>query len=191
MLARVRPQRDLETLLRGLAKFVGVVVVAGLVGAGVGIGLAKLSGNNGGDETQALPAAASASTTATVAPSTPAPAGSSAPSVEVLSALLGRRSRSTGRALVAVRVRVTNGGGRSLAVGEPVLLSERDEVALNVDASSAGSLLRILAPGARAAGTLRFTLESAIAQRIAASPAAQLRIAGRVVAVRLTPASTG
>jgi hypothetical protein len=83
---------------------------------------------------------------------------------------------------------VTNGSGRSLTVGDPVLLSERDEVAANSEESGAGSLLRILAPGARATGTLRFTLESAIAERVTASPSARLRIAGRVVALTLTPA---
>jgi hypothetical protein len=191
-----------RTLLRGLAKFVAVVLAAGLAGAGIGIVLAKLSGNDGGD-TPALPAAASA-TSAQAAPTTQAqpPPPSAArtettpssvakdttPSVRVLSALLGRQSYSTGRALVAARVRLTNRARRPLVVGSPALLSGQDEVPPNAPASSAAtSFPRTVAPGASATGTLRFTISPEIAQRLNADlAAARLRIAKRVVALRLT-----
>jgi hypothetical protein len=200
----VRP--DPQTLLRGLAKFVAVVVAAGLVGAGVGIALAKLSGNDGSD-TPAIPAAASTanpqtSTTADSAsptretpprPSTAATettqssaATTRSPSVRVLSALLGRRSYSTGRALVAVRIRVKNRAGRPLVVDGPVLLSGQDEIRTNASPTAAATALtRPVAPGASATGTLRFILPPDIAQRLHAKPAARLRIAKRTVALTL------
>ena len=168
---------DPTTLLRGLAKFVAVVVVAGLVGAGVGIGLAKLSGNDGDG------AAAATETT---------PASGSSdlqrPRIDVLSALLGRVSLSTGRALVAVRVRITNHGGRSLTVGDPILLTGQDEVSPNpaTTAGRADRVPRTLAAGASATGVVRFTLSRELAERLTASPTARLRIANRIVTLNLT-----
>jgi hypothetical protein len=195
---------DPQTLLRGLAKFVAVVVASGLVGAGVGIALAKLSGNDGSD-TPALPAAVSTanpqtSTTADDASSTtetqPRPSTASkttqssaaarSPSVRVLSALLGRRSYSTGRALVAVRIRVTNRTGRPLVVDGPVLLSGQDEIRTNASPSATATSLTLpVAPGASATGTLRFILQPDIAQRLHAKPAARLRVAKRTVVLTL------
>ena len=70
-------QTDPTALLRGLAKLVAVVVAAGLAGAGLGIALAKLSGNDGG-ATAELPVTASATTatgSATPAPETTTIAG--------------------------------------------------------------------------------------------------------------------
>ena len=184
---------DPKTLLRGLAKFAAVVVVAGLVGAGLGIALAKLSGNDGG-ATQALPAPVTATTAApatTTAATTTAPAAAGSddqpPRVEVLSALLGRTSDSSGRALVAARVRVTNRGQRPLAIEAPALLSGEDEVALNESADgSPNPLITSVEPGASVSGTVRFTLSPEITQRLNANPGARLRIANRTVELRLT-----
>jgi hypothetical protein len=198
----VRP--DPQTLLRSLAKFVAVVVVAGLVGAGVGIALAQLSGDDGSD-TPASPAAVSATTAQTTAADGTSPttetqprsstaaasettassaATARAPTVRVLSALLGRRSYSTGRALVAVRIRVTNRAGRPLVVDGPVLLSDQDGIRPNASPSGA-SFPPTLAPGASATGTLRFIIPPGIAQRLHAKPAARLRIAKRTVVLTL------
>ncbi len=190
-------QSDPKALLRGLAKFVAVVVAAGLAGAGLGIALAKLSGNGGG-ATAELPVAASATTatpTATPPPETTTTAGTQttapetatyrAPRVEILSALIGPVSPSTGRALIAARVRVTNRGRRPLVIEAPALLSGRDEVALN-ESKAPNPLIRTVTPGANASGMLRFTLSPEITQRLNANLAARLRIARRTILLKLT-----
>ena len=195
---------DPKLLLRGFGKFLAVVVAAGLAGAGIGIGLAELSGNDGPTDpvlptTTAQPTTAPAAgtqttaTTGTVATSTsPTKPVYRVPRVEVLSAELGPVSESTGRALAAIRVRVTNRGNRPLTIKTPALLSGDDELPLGLDArEGAGALLRPIAPAASATGVLRFSLPSAIAQRLTATPAAaRLRVANRTVTVELTTEQT-
>lgn len=177
---------DRQTLLRGLAKFIAVVVVAGLVGAGLGIALAELSGSEG-EETAAPPApatstAALTTTSAGVASDAPAVL---APRIEVLSALLGRTSQSTGRALVAARIRITNGTNRRISLDNPALLTGQDEIAPN-ESAAGNAVLRPLAPAASATGTVRFVLPPDVTRRLTANPTAQLRIANRTVVLNLT-----
>lgn len=173
-------------LLRGLAKFVAVVVVAGLAGAGIGIALAELSGNDAAD-TPVLPATTAQTSTAPASTQTTTTAAVyRVPRVRVLSAELGPISESTGRALVAIRARLTNRGNRDLTIKTPALLSGDDEVPLGASArDAAGALLRSIAPRASATGVLRFTLPGEIAQRITANPGARLRLGNRTVVVRL------
>lgn len=212
---------DPRLLLRGLAKFVAVVVAAGLAGAGIGIALAKLSGNDGGDvpivpatteRTSTSPGAtattnrSTAGTTAaprrtTTGPATTATGRASTtgtqttsrattsrpPSVDVLYARVSPPSDTTGRAIVALRIRVRNRGAGSFTIQAPVLLSGTTEMRLRVAArGAAGPLLRPLPAGASATGVLRFTVGSAVAQSFAATPSARLRIAGRTVPLTLT-----
>ena len=134
---------DPQLLLRGLGKFVAVVLAAGLAGAAIGIGLAELSGN-GQAADPALPATTAQPTTApttatsttgsttatTVTSTSPTKPVYRVPRVQVLSARLGPVSQSTGRALVAIRVRVTNRGNRPLTTKTPALLSGDDELDL-------------------------------------------------------------
>jgi hypothetical protein len=206
-------------LLRGLGKFVAVVVAAGLAGALIGIGLAKLSGNEKTSDpvipatttaaakttarTQTTPAstatattparttstpAATTSTTSTSTSTTPVKAVYRVPRVQVLSAQLGPTSQVTGRALIAIRASLTNRGNKPLTIKTPVLVSGADEAPLGDAArNAAGPLLKPIAPGASASGTLRFTVTSVVAQRLAASPAARLRLGNRTVIVKLTP----
>jgi hypothetical protein len=199
---------DRQTLLRGVAKFIAVVLLAGFVGAGVGIALAKLSGNDGGEAPApaAAVSATSAQTATTTLPtttqtqSTGTSAGTEtaaplatvyrAPRVEVLSAQLGAPSAATGRAPVTAQVRVTNRGTRPLPVEAPTLLSVQDEVPLDPSGTAeAGPLLGAVAPGAGATGTLHFTLPAEVARRLTVKPAARLRMAGRIVALNLTTES--
>jgi hypothetical protein len=191
---------DPRLLLRGFAKFVAVVVAAGVAGALIGIGLAKLSGDDASND-PVLPATAPQSSTSGTQtsiistgtqPSTTATAPAKpvyrVPRVEVLSAQLGPVTASTGRALVTVRVRFTNRGNRAVTIKAPVLLSAQDEVALGSDArSAAGALLKPIDPAKSATGTLRFDLPPAIAQRLTATPAARVRIGNRTVIVKLQP----
>jgi hypothetical protein len=190
---------DPQLLLRGLAKFVAVVLAAGLAGAGIGIGLAELSGNDATTD-PVLPATTAQPTTATT---TGTQTGSKTtattatgptkpvyrvPRVEVLSAELDSISESTGGALVAIRVRLTNRGNRALTIKTPALLSGDDEVPLGASAGdAAGPLLKAIAVGESATGVLRFSLPGAIAQRVTANPGARLRVGNRIVTVRLTP----
>gem|GEM_PF-2058687 len=187
---------DPKRLLRGVGKLIAVVLAAGLAGAGIGIGLAKLTG---GDDTSApvLPATAStaakttqtaprATTSKTPTGTTTAPAVYRVPRVEVLSAQLGPIDAATGRAQATVRVRVTNRGIGPLRISTPQLLSAQDKVPLDAAArGGAGALLRRIAVGRRATGSLRFTLPAAVAQRLTATPQARLRIARRTVALPL------
>jgi len=174
-----------KTLLLGFAKLVAVVVAAGLAGAGIGIALSKLSGNDSSGE-PLLPATTSPAATSAAATRGSGESGYRAPRVQVLSAQLGPVSESTGRALVAVRARVTNRGRRALTITKPALISREDEVPLGTNArDAAGPLLQPIAPDGRATGTLRFAVPGRVAQRLSATPAARLRVASRTVIVKL------
>jgi len=203
-------------LLRGLLKFIAVVVAAGVVGAGLGIGLAELSG--GGDTTAVAPTTASSppgteSSTVPATSTSPAPAtataatstGSTAPPAaqgtartnraQVLSAVLYPAKSASGRARrrarVVVRVRVTNRGLATLAPKPAILLAGTDEVPANTRAGAvAGDLLKPLARGASATGELRFETAGAFTQRLTSQPQARLRIAGRTVALSITLSSS-
>jgi hypothetical protein len=201
-------------LLRGLGKFVAVVLGAGLAGALIGIGLSKLSGDDatsssilptstGGAATTTTkrtqtvartttPTGATTTSTPaspTTTSTTPAKTVYRVPRVQVLSAQLGKVDSATGRALVAVRARVTNRGKGPLTVKTPVLVSGADEAPLGAAArNAAGPLLKPIAPGASATGVLHFTVTSVVAQRLTATPGARLRLASHTVTVKLTPA---
>jgi len=195
--------------LRGFGKLIAIVVAAGLAGALIGIALAELTG---GDDSS-TPIASATSTvapavTATVAPLTEtqttatqtqtqptsttiepaAPVRGLVPRVEVLSAQIAPLS-ADGGTLVTVRVRVTNRRGRALSPEDPVLLVGPDAVPLDDGANAAaGAVRKALEPGEPASGSLRFTVPSAIAQRIRASGKAQLKIATRTINLRIVSA---
>ena len=198
-------------LLRGFGKLIAIVVAAGLAGALIGIALAELTG---GDDSS-TPIASATSTVAdavtpTVAPLTDsqtqttatqtqtqptsttiepaAPVRGLVPRVEVLSAQIAPLS-ADGGTLVTVRVRVTNRRGRALSPEDPVLLVGPDAVPLDDGAkAAAGAVRKALEPGEPASGSLRFTVPSAIAQRIRASGKAQLKIATRTINLRIVSA---
>ena len=198
-------------LLRGFGKLIAIVVAAGLAGALIGIALAELTG---GDDSS-TPIASATSTVApavtpTVAPLTEtqtqttatqtqtqptsttiepaAPVRGLVPRVEVLSAQIAPLS-ADGGTLVTVRVRVTNRRGRALSPEDPVLLVGPDAVPLDDGAkAAAGAVRKTLEPGEPASGSLRFTVPSAIAQRIRASGKARLKIATRTINLRIVSA---
>ncbi len=201
---RIPPQ----LLLRSVAKFVAVVAGAGLAGALIGIGLAALSGDDD-TGTAALPATTAATSTSAKRTQTKARSTSTAttgttsststspeqlvyriPRVQVLSARLEPVDETTERALVAVRVRVTNRGLAALRIATPVLLAGDDEVRLGAAGREAARRLRRpLAVGSSATGTLRFAVTAAIAQRLSETPSARLRVARRTVSVTLATSS--
>jgi hypothetical protein len=196
---------DPRSLLRGLLKLVAVVAVAGAVGAGVGVGLAELSGNDA--ETASVPGSpatepasettataeptqtAAAQTTATAAEPVPPAPKFQIPLIEVLSAEFSAPSSGSAGATVTARVRVTNRNAQPFESDPPVLLAGGDRIPLDAAESSADELLRPVAANASATGELRFALPSKVANRLAASPRAQLAIARRAVDLELTQES--
>lgn len=192
---------DHQTLLPAVGKLVVVVASAGLLGAGLGSVLAKVTGG----EAPSVPAAVSgrptdrssvvnlATSQTTVASrivtTLPAGAADRLPRVELLYAQLDPPSRTTGRTVLAVRIRLTNRTGRALHDRAATLLSGRDEVPVDAPASGTASPLRTLAAGATATATLRFTLPPRVARRLNTELAARLRIARRVVTLKLTKTS--
>lgn len=200
-------RNDPKILLRGLAKFVAVVVAAGLAGALIGIGLAKLSGDEdsgaaalapttptigGGaaDTTQTVPTETETTTaprTQTQTQPTTTPKRSFlVPRVQVLSARLVAVEGEDG---VTVKVKVTNRASRPLKMTGPVLISGEDEIPLDDVDAAARPLLRTLAPDKSATGTLRFSTSPAVTQRLTDNPGARLRIATRTITIKLTTAA--
>jgi pyruvate/2-oxoglutarate dehydrogenase complex dihydrolipoamide acyltransferase (E2) component len=195
---------DPRRLLRGLGKLVAVVLLAGLAGAGIGIGLAKLTADDASSApifattSATLPAVAqatgepAATTTVGAQPSAPVGAVYRVPRVQILAAQLDSGAATGGAGTgVTARVRVTNRGSRPLTIKAPVLLAGADEVALDTSGGAPGPLLAPIAAGASATGTLRFATSAAQAQRLRTTSRARLRIGNRTVALVLTPSNTG
>jgi hypothetical protein len=202
-----------------MLKLVAVVAAASLAGIGLGTGLAKLSGNSaspipaaatttasGGDRSSTQPASTTAAQTATEPGGTStAPAstttqpgvvqGTANPNadVEVLSARLGTPSNTNGHARLRAEVRVTNRATTPLQITSALLLSGDDQVPLDAEAhEAAGALLKPIAAGASATGTLRFTTATAVTQRLLAKPVTHVRIADKTVEVQVKlPQGTG
>jgi len=186
----------LRLLLRGLVKLVAVVAVAGAAGVGLGAGLAALTGD---DSPSGLVGTASTSSTArratttnqtTVGSAAQRPEGAGARAgavlVEVVSAVLHRvptpAAQRRDRARLSVHVRIANQGERTVANAAPVVLAAQQSVPADrsaVDAS--GSLLRPIAAGSVADGTLRFEISGAVTESVVRARRARLRIAGKTI----------
>jgi hypothetical protein len=189
---------DPRTLLRGLAKFVAVVLASALAGAAIGIALAKLSGNDTSSDPLVPSATARSSTARTQAAGsssgsrTATTAGYRVPLVDVRSAQLA--TTDAGGSHVTAKVRVTNRGARPLTIKVPVLVSQADEIPLDEERQLARKVLAAIPAGETASGVLRFTMSPAITQRLTERPLARLRIANRTVTLKLAtpePASPG
>lgn len=204
--------RHPKVLLRGLIKLVVVVAAATLAGAGLGVGLAKVSGHDtAGATVAATPTTApSTTTTGSSEPSTstiamrtstgqnPATAtkaqGTANPDVDVavLSARLGTPSNATGHARVSVQMRVTNRASTPVQITTAVLMSGDFAVPLDYGArAAAGAILQPIAARASATGRLRFTTTPDVALRLMEKPMAHVRIADRTVPVDLAVAQPG
>jgi hypothetical protein len=201
-------------MFRGVGKFVTVAIVAALVGAAIGVGLAALTDSDDSTtptattpvastpapQTQAQPAApppppppaqtqteTQAQPTTTTA--TPARLVGPVPKIAIESATIGQPAAATGHSRVTAKVTVTNRYSAALPPETPALISDSDEIPLDGAAKqAAGPLLAALDPKASATGELRFTLPTAVTQRLLAAPTAKLKIAGRTVVLKLTPA---
>ncbi len=186
-------------VLRGLLKFLAVVLAAGAVGAGLGVALAELTGNDDSTPpaaqiTSAAPTA-TATTPARTTTATQARTGSLTPRVRVLSAMLypaaTPRGRARQRARVVVRVRVTSRSDETIRAQTPVLLVGPHRVRPDPGAAdAAGALLRPLPPGESATGELHFDTTGSATRRLRDQRRAGLRIVERTVKVNITISST-
>ncbi len=200
-----------------MLKFLGVVLLAGAVGAGLGIVLAELTGSD--EEVPPL----APTTTATTATTTATTRGSSTtattrrpttsttqrdpstttasaalrlvPRVQIQSAVLfparTQRGRARRRARVVVRVRVTNREDTTVKAQIPTLVVGDARVVNDPSAASAaGTLLKAIGPRAGASGELRFETSGDVTQALTNARRARLRIAGRTVVVKLTISPT-
>ena len=183
-----------RVVLRGLLKFVAVALAAGVVGAGLGIALAELTGNDDvptplAPQNESSPRTATDMATATTATSTTAstqPAGGSRTTrVQIQSAVLYPAGAPDGedpqRARVVIRVRVTSRSVSPIPRQTPMLIVGSSRV--RADPDSADALLRQIAPGETATGELHFETTGSATQRLANQRRARLRIAQRTVNV--------
>jgi len=207
-------QERARLLLRGLAKLIAVIVVAGLVGAGLGIGLSKLSGDDepAGPAAEATTAvtqattstpAAPAETTATAPPiittTTPRPAAAQGADddiqVTVGVAVLRLASTPSGKARNRARLRlsvtVRNRGSRRLVLPRPSLLAARQRVPSNPAADERGSRLGPIAAGQTRRATLQFETAGAVTEQLTTQRKARVLIGRRSSALTVSPGSAG
>jgi len=203
------PRRErARLLLRGLAKLIAVIVVAGLVGVGLGIGLSELTGDDepAGPAAEATTAvtkattstpAAPVETTATAPPTittTPRPAAAGAGDdieVTVGAALLRLAATPSGkarnRARLGVSVTVRNRTSRRVVLPRPSLLAARQRVPTNPAADEGGSRLGPIAAGQTQRATLQFETAGAVTEQLTTQRKARVLIGGRSSALTVTP----
>jgi hypothetical protein len=181
----------MTTVVRGLAKLVAVVLVAGAVGGGLGIVLSKLSGNSG--DSAAAPQASTATKPATqhtttsarsdghTTPAAPAPSGGV--SVHIVDAILHPAESASGRrrhrARLTVRVQVTNRGTSVVTPARPTLFSGSVQTQTDPNADGPGTRLGALQPGKAVAVTLRFETAGSVTTQLQSQRRARVLVAGR------------
>lgn len=178
------PKVRLRLALRGLAKLICVIVVAGAAGVGLGVALSELTADSAKDTSGGGSQPGAETSTAGTRPSS-----ASAVRVQVVSVVLHRQSapsaRRRRRAVLSIHVRVVNRGKRTIANLAPFLVAGPRRRADPSAADSTGSLLRPLRAGSSADGTLRFRTARTLTDRLTSRRRAQLRIAGRTVALNV------
>lgn len=164
----------------GLLRLLAVVAVSAAAGALLGIGLAKLSG----DDAPTPPALSTAPTAPT--PATPSASTEKLPIKVVSTTVRPLTKGGAEQASVRVHVRIENASGRAVPGGSPRLLvdDETVEVPRSSRDTAGGLLTSSLAPDASADGTLRFDVASMTASELR-DARVRLRIFRKVVA--LTP----
>lgn len=195
----VMPRRErTRMLVRGLAKLLAVVVVAGVGGVGLGLAVSKLSGGSG-PQLQVGPAvtATRGATTGPAGRAAAHPAPKLAPqarlaqvSVSVLSAVLQPATTPSGqqrrRARLSVRIRAQNGGKLLVIAPRPVLLAAGVRVPTDRHADAPGTRFGPLRGGATATVTLQFEIEGAVTTQLMTQRTARIVVAGRTLRVPVT-----
>jgi len=190
----VVPRRDRsKTLLIGVTRGLALLVVAGGVGAALGIVLSNLSSDD-----QPAPSFGSAGTTAsgadtgatrtqtTTAPSRP---GSEQVGVRVLGAVLRSAGEPSGvtpqDGELVMRVRIENRGSRSVTIEPPVLRIGSVRTPLDPETLTLATIFGRLSAGATKAVTLRFQLTGEATPKATRDRRARIEVAGQSVALRI------
>lgn len=162
----------------------GVVLAAGAVGVGLGVGLSALMS----DDDPAPPGAA--------APSTAAPLTKLR--VRILGAVLHPARTASGqqrrRARLAVRVRAENTAATRVTLARPAILAAGETVHSDPQADSPRTHLGTLGPGMTQAVTLRFEVAGKVTAQLVNERTGRLRIAGRTIGLNVkvgAPLSAG
>lgn len=189
-----------KSFLRGLLKFVGLVAVAGAIGAALGIALLQLSGDGDPAALQAGSDTASGATVSTATavalppppPATPATTKPSAPPnppaavrVSVIDARLFTDETPSGaqaeRARMTVRIQAENIGEQRVTLQPPTLRVGK----VRIPADPAGGRFDPLAPTGSQTVTLRFELAGEATPKVVRDRRARILIAGHSVAMRV------
>jgi len=174
--------RTRRHILRGLARFVAVALLAGAIGAGLGVGIAELT-----DDGDPGPASEPGSISVAARPS-------GRIDLHVLSSVfspaVSASGRARDRARLSVRLRATNDTDRAITLRNAVLVVEGQEVRPDPDAGRvsrlAARLLRPIGAGRRATGELRFEVAGDTTSALRRERRARLRVAGQIESLSLT-----
>ncbi len=195
-----RGQR-LKLFLRGLLKFLVLVLVAGGIGVALGMGLSTLAADDepaapGAQTTEATagtavpatapPAAvATTATTATATTSSPPSSPLARVAVSVLDARLFTDSTPSGRreqrARVTVRLRADNAGAQRVTLAPATLRVG----SVRIPADPAGARFDPLGAGAAQTVTLRFALAGEATPKVVRDRRARILVAGRSLPMRV------
>ena len=199
-----------QRFLRGLAKFIALVLVAGGIGVALGMGLSELAEDDEPAATspQTTSDTAATPTTAPAAPATaPAPTPTStstvasvastgttaspppSPAPRVRISILDARlftdatpsGRREQRARVTVRTRADNTGAQRARLDPPTLRVG----SVRIRADPAGARFDALGAGASQTVTLHFSLAGAATPKVVRDRRARLLIAGQSLALRV------
>ena len=183
------PRRErARLLLRGLAKLLAVVCAAGAVGALLGIGLSKMTGD---DEPPAPVVTGTTATAATATTQTTPRDAAADVRVRIFGAVLHPAATPGGirrqRARLTVRVRAENRGATTVTLERPELAAAGERVATDPRADSSETSFGPLAAGQARTVSLRIETAGAVTAELTSTRRARLRIAGRSVrfAVRI------
>ncbi|HEX4364850.1 MAG TPA: hypothetical protein VHZ75_09905 [Solirubrobacteraceae bacterium] len=174
-------------VVRGIFKLVAVIVIAGGIGGGVGVGLSKLSGDSGGGAAPAPAAKQSATTSGGSSSKSPPPPPASEQaggvSVHVVDAVFHPAESPSGlrrhRARLTVRVQVTNRGTSVVTPERPSMFVGSAETKTDPNADGPGTSLGTLQPGKAVAVTLRFEIAGAVTTQLRSQLRARVVVAGR------------
>jgi hypothetical protein len=171
-------------LLLGAAKLVAVVALAGAAGTLLGVGLSKVSGDDGTAASEVATSRPPALTGASLS-RPPAQTSGGKLRVDVFATIVhpiaGDAAR---RANLSAHVRIVNNGTRVIRPQAPLLLVDDVHVPSDAGASSAAALTAPIAIGGVADGRLSFQTRGAVTQRLTTGRV-RLRVAGKTLV--LTP----
>ena len=192
------PRRErARLLLRALAKFVAVVVVAGGVGMALGIAISELTGEDDPRATISPDATTTRQATTSAGsdrPTTSTPATSQDPfaqvNVTVRLAVLHPAATAAGtsrqRARLGVRVKLENPSTQRVVLPRPSLLAARQRTPMNALDDGARTQLEPLDAGETVDVTMQFETAGAVTRELTTQKRARLLVGGRSSPVTVT-----